>query len=288
MGLTNAPQQFQQMIDDRLEPVRDIATPYIDDILVGTSVEEGEDLLAAHDRDLRRVMERLKEEQFVVDDKANFFVPEVEFCGQILGYGNRRPAPGKLMAIEKWEVPRTITALRAFLGFTNYYNSYIHMYAQVAARLQDKLKVPRELGKKGSKQRVEFDAEDLEAFEELKRRLCQGLSLQRVNPDKPFVLRVDASGYAVGATLEQLLEGDGTPTSQDVMEKKLHQSHLCFESWRRVKGNGSPGTRDIRHNFGIFEMGKLDWVTASFGTHRSSKFGGIDQGSAGHPQRSIG
>jgi hypothetical protein len=73
MGLTNAPQQFQQMIDDRLEPIRDIATPYIDDILVGTTVGEGEDLLAAHDRDLRRAMERLKEEQFVVDDKANFF-----------------------------------------------------------------------------------------------------------------------------------------------------------------------------------------------------------------------
>jgi hypothetical protein len=67
---------------------------------------------------------------------------------------------------------------------------------------------------------VEFDAQDLEAFEELKHRLCQGLSLQRVNPDKPFVLRVDASGYAVGATLEQLGEGDGTPTAQDVMEKK--------------------------------------------------------------------
>ena len=133
MGLTNAPQQFQQMIDHRLEPVKHIATPYNDDILVGKSVGEGEDLLAAHDKDIRRAMDRLKEEQFVVDNKAKFFVPEVEFCGQILGYGRRRPAPGKLMAIEKWEVPTTITALRAFLGFTNYYNTYIHMYAEAAA-----------------------------------------------------------------------------------------------------------------------------------------------------------
>ena len=74
MGLTNAPQQFQQMIDDRLEPIRDIASPYIDDILVGTTVGEGEDLLAAHDRDVRRAMETLKKEQFVVDDKAKFFL----------------------------------------------------------------------------------------------------------------------------------------------------------------------------------------------------------------------
>ena len=58
-----------------------------------------------------------------------------------------------MLAIEKWEVPTTITALRAFLGFTNYYNSYIDKYAEVAARLQDKLKVSREEGKKGSKKK---------------------------------------------------------------------------------------------------------------------------------------
>ena len=42
MGLANASQQFQQMIDDRLQPVGDIATPYIDDILIGTSVDKGQ------------------------------------------------------------------------------------------------------------------------------------------------------------------------------------------------------------------------------------------------------
>ena len=46
------------------------------------------------------------------------------------------------------------------------------------------------------------------------------MALQRVNPDKPFVLRVDASGYAVGASLEQLMDEDRKPTAQDVLEKK--------------------------------------------------------------------
>ena len=152
MGLTNASQQFQQMMDDRLASVRDVATPYIDDILVGTTVGEGEDVLAAHEKDLCRVLDALAEEKLVVDPKkAKLFVKEVEFCGQILGHGARWPAPGKLRAIEKWEIPTTITALRAFLGFTNYYNTYIHMYAQLAARLQDKLKVPRVVRKKEQK-----------------------------------------------------------------------------------------------------------------------------------------
>ena len=124
------------------------------------------------------------------------------------------------MAIEKWEVPRTISALRAFLGFTNYYSSYIQGYAEIVACLQDKLRVSKADGKKGSKMKISWDKDDQHAFEEIKRRLCSKLVLQRVNPDKPFVLRVDASTYAVGASLEQLIDDDRRPTVEDVIAKK--------------------------------------------------------------------
>ena len=221
MGLMNASQQFQQMMEDRLYPVRDVADPYIDDILVGTRVGPGEDLLAAHDKDLRRVLDVLKKERLIVDmKKPELFVKEVTFCGHRLGGGTRRPAPGKLRAIEKWQVPQTISELRAFLGFTNYYNSYIKDYSRIVARLQDKLKVPRAEGKKGSKKRISWDKEDERAFQEIKNVLCSQLVLQRVNPDKPFVLRVDASKVAVGATLEQLFDEERAPTIEDVQARK--------------------------------------------------------------------
>ena len=221
MGLQNASQQFQQLIEDRLLPVKDVCDPYIDDIIVGTWVGPGEDLLKAHDSDVRRVLELLKKDQFVADQKkCRFFVPEVEFCGHILGRGERRPAPGKLRAIEKWELPQNVSALRAFLGFTNYYGSYIRDYAKIVARLMDKLKVPRDIGKKGSKSPILWEPEDVQAFEEIKKLLCSSLSLQRVNPDKPFVIRVDASKYAVGATLEQLIDEMRAPTIDDVRDQK--------------------------------------------------------------------
>ena len=56
MGLTKAAQQFQQMMDDRLGPVRDIADAYIDDIIVGTRVEEVGDPVAKHFGHLCRVL----------------------------------------------------------------------------------------------------------------------------------------------------------------------------------------------------------------------------------------
>ena len=117
MGLKNASQQFQQMMEDRLGPARNVADPFIDDILVGTRVEPGEDLLAAHERDVRRVMKILKRAQFMCDKrKCHFFVDEVEFLWTCAG-GTRRPAPGKLACIKKWEQPQTISEMRAFFGF---------------------------------------------------------------------------------------------------------------------------------------------------------------------------
>ena len=124
------------------------------------------------------------------------------------------------MAIEKWEVPKNISELRAFLGFTNYYSIYIQDYAKNVANLQEKLKVPCEEGKKGSRVKISWTDADQKAFDEIKARLLSNLLLQRVDPNKQFVLRVGASKYAVGATLEQLIGEDRMPTPEDVKAQK--------------------------------------------------------------------
>ena len=46
MGQINASQQFQQMMGDRSSSVKVVATPYVDDILLGATVGEGEDVVA--------------------------------------------------------------------------------------------------------------------------------------------------------------------------------------------------------------------------------------------------
>ena len=84
MGLKNAGIRFQQMIDDRMLPVKEAADPYIDDIVIGTMVGPNEDVVAAHEKDLREVLRVLKKEEFVCDaKKCRMFVEEVEFCGHI-------------------------------------------------------------------------------------------------------------------------------------------------------------------------------------------------------------
>jgi hypothetical protein len=58
--------------------------------------------------------------------------------------------------------------------------------------------------------------------------LLGGLKLQVMNPDRPFVLRVDASGRAVGASLEQMPEDAGRPTPENV--KKGQTVPVAFMS----------------------------------------------------------
>jgi hypothetical protein len=190
---------------------------------------------------LRKVLEVMKEHKLVADKKkCHLFVREVEFCGQVLGNGTRRPMPGKLRALENWERPRTVTELRGFLGFTNYFANYIPDYASLVAGLQEKLKLPRAQAKKGSRTPIEWTKQDEWAFETVKAALSSQLTLQRMNPDKPFVVRTDASRYAAGAVLEQLKDGEGVPTQEDILGRKTVPVAFMSRKLTKSQRNWTP------------------------------------------------
>jgi hypothetical protein len=110
-----------------------------------------EEMITNHEKDLRQVLDRLQEHQMIVGQKSiRLFATEIEFCGHILKDGRREPAPGKLLSIQKWELPKTVTQLRGFLGLTNYYSSYVPHYAEFAGPLTSKLQLNRVDLKKGS------------------------------------------------------------------------------------------------------------------------------------------
>jgi hypothetical protein len=182
-GLKNGPPIFQKVVEYVLQPGADAKDPYFDDILVGSEGTSYEAAVRNHDKDLRRTLDLLAEHRIVADPaKCRFFVEEVEFCGHILRGGTRRPAPGKLLAVQRWELPPTVTALRAFFRLANYYSSYVPMYAALAAPLMDMLKGPREEPKKGSKKQLKWSENVRAAFQRLKNALVEA---SRCRPSTP-------------------------------------------------------------------------------------------------------
>ena len=89
------------------------------------------------------------------------------------------------------------------------------------------LKGNREETKKGSKKALVWNDESDRAFEGTKQALLSAVGLHLVDPDRGFVLRTDASDYAVGAVLEQVLD-DGR--------------HVPVAFWSRVLAEGQRGT----------------------------------------------
>ena len=80
------------------------------------------------------------------------------------------------------------------------------MYAEYAAPMTAMLKGNREETKTGSKKALVPNDESDRAFEGMKQALPSAVGLHLVDPDRGFVLRTDASDYAVEAVLEQVLD----------------------------------------------------------------------------------
>ena len=210
MGLKNAPSFFQRMMKEvsfsEHPELRECVSVYIDDIIIAT-VGDGlteQELVDLHEKQLKIVLDILDKNQLICGPKkGKLFLESVEFCGSLLRNGTRQPSPGKLLAIQKWNRPETISALRGFLGCCNFYHTFVKDYAKYAAPLTELLKVGRETGGAGPKVRVQWTDECDEAFVQLKAALCEVATLHVPKFDCPFHIRTDASKYAVGAVLEQ-------------------------------------------------------------------------------------
>ena len=184
-GVKNGNAPFQRMTDDLLREL-DCADLFVDDIISSSGTPEmtDEELMEAHFADLCKLVKVLCKHQLTCNSaEAVLFATEVEFARQVVGHGIRRPIPGKLATLAQWEWPKHITAMRAFLGFGNYYAAYVHTYAEPAAPLTKLLQVGREEGKKGSTKTLAGTPESEKAFDDMKAAL-HPLSLHLMNPDK--------------------------------------------------------------------------------------------------------
>jgi hypothetical protein len=101
----------------------------------------------------------------------------------------------KVKAIVNWEPPKSMPALRSFLGLASYYRKFIKNFAKIAAPLTNLLK----------KSVITYEWEETcdEAFETLKGILVKAPVLKLPNFDKDFKIHSDASDFAIRGVLVQ-------------------------------------------------------------------------------------
>ena len=88
MGVTNGNAAFQRMLENLLEPVRDCADPFVDDVIIAFEDPSMsyDELLEAHERDVTRVLDLLVRHKLTgSSDKATIAVSEVVFAAHMVG-----------------------------------------------------------------------------------------------------------------------------------------------------------------------------------------------------------
>ena len=189
-GLTNAPAVFMDLMNRVCRPMLDRSViVFIDDILVYSKTKE------QHMDHLREVLETLRREQlFAKFSKCEFWIEKVQFLGHIVDKNENMVDTAKIEAVQQWEIPKTPTEIRSFLGLAGYYRRFIANFSNIALPLT-------QLTRKG----VAFVWGDRQqrAFDELREKLCDAPVLVLPEGLEDFVVYCDASITGLGAVLMQ-------------------------------------------------------------------------------------
>lgn len=231
-GLTGAPATFMTLMNRIFYEYLDkFLIVYLDDILIYSRNEE------EHQQHLRLVLDKLKEHRLIVnDEKSELFKEKVTFLGFDVDGEGIHTEEAKIKTIKDWPIPNNKQQVRSFLGLTNYYRRFVRNYATIAKPLTDI---------QGENKTFEWNQEQQQSFQDLKKALTSAPVLSSPQPDKDYYMFTDASDFAVGGVLCQKDENDNmkpiayeshklSPAEQNyaVHEKETLAIIYCLTKWR--------------------------------------------------------
>lgn len=192
-GLRNAPATFQRLIDRFKIGLKDmLILAYLDDLIICSPTFND------HLRDLNLVFFRLEQFKLRINrSKCKFCCREVKYLGHILTLDGIAIDSAKTLAISEKREPKNVKELISFIQTCSWYRKFIDNYAQIAKPLTD-------LTKKGSSWL--WGDIQRKSFQELKRKLITPPVLRQARDGIPFIIKTDASSFALGAVL---IQGEG-------------------------------------------------------------------------------
>lgn len=198
-GISSSPAIFQSIMDSLLNRFPFVVV-YLDDILVlGATVSE----LADH---LNVVLKELSKHGLRGRlDKCNFCSEQIEYLGYFVDGQGIKANKSKIDAILKMPAPTNIKQVESFCGLCNYYNKFIKNFSTIIAPLN-------QLKQKES--HWQWEAEQQQAFENLKTALASTDLLVHFDPTVKLRLDTDASSVGIGAVLSHIYpDGQEKPIS---------------------------------------------------------------------------
>ncbi|KAG8192707.1 hypothetical protein JTE90_009730 [Oedothorax gibbosus] len=235
-GLVNAPQTFMRFMHEVLRGLP-FCYVYLDDILCFSESHE------EHKGHLRTIFERLQAHGLKLNiSKCEFGVPELTFLGHLVTSQGLKPLPEKVDAVLQYKLPETIAALSKFLGLLNFYRRFVPKAAEHQCILHSFLK-----GSKGKRdnRRIDWTPQAVAAFEKCKQTLAETTLLCHPAPSAPLALHVDASDFAIGGALHQVIDGELQPLA--FFSRKLSPAEISYSAYDRELLAAYSSVKHFRH-----------------------------------------
>ena len=144
------------------------------------------------------------------------------YLGHVISKDGVRPDPRLIECVKNFSIPQDIKGVQSFLGLANYYRRYVQNFAYISAPMS-------ELTKKDVPFEWSFDCQI--AMDKLKEILTSRPLLIFPDFTKEFILSTDASSFALGSVLSQLVDGVEKPIAY--ASRKLKPSEKIIRLQKR-------------------------------------------------------
>ena len=236
MGLQNSAQSFQRLVDSVLAGVPNCFT-YLDDILVFN------DNMEDHLKTLETIFNRLNDAGLTLAlSKCEFGKSSLDYLGYHVSKEGITPIEKKISALQDFPVPSKQKQLLGFLGALNYYRSSLPCLPpacpgakeRTPAEILDPLYklATAEIPKKTSFSEIWKYSKCVQAaFQDAKLLIQKAITLNFPDPSAPLALTTDASKVAMGATLDQFVQGSWRPLG--MWSKMFNPAQQSYSTFRR-------------------------------------------------------
>ena len=163
--------------------------------------------------------------------KASVIVKEVPSAGHLVGQGQRHPCLGNWQPYATEKDPKPSVHSGPSWDFATIIRDGTNVRESLRASPQDDTGGQLQ-GHRESKKKLAWTTEAGEALDKLKEQLLGQLGLFLVDPDKGFVLRTNASDYAVRAVLQPIpCDGTHVPVAfwSPVLAESQHRTWTARE-----------------------------------------------------------
>ena len=195
MGLQGAPASFSRLTALVFRGIANVIT-YIDDLLTHTKDHYSQLQV------LQECFDRMRSYNMKFNiKKCVFGATKATYLGFEISREGVAPAKDKIEAVKQFTAPSTMTEVRAFIGFCNYFRRMIANFSRLAAPLIN-------LTKKSSDWKSGILPPDaIESFDKLKSALCTSPVIGFSRTGGQYILTVDAATTGLGAIMSQEYNG---------------------------------------------------------------------------------